>query len=143
MTRVVFISNAPERVAAAADWIVAAWRQRAPLLVWAPQREIAERLDRILWTTPAIGFVPHCRLDSALADQTPVLIAERLDSLPHTGCLLNLGTELPPDCERFDEIVEFVSTDDADRLPARERFRAYRQRGIVPENRDHAQGMTP
>ncbi|HEX8987763.1 MAG TPA: DNA polymerase III subunit chi [Rhodocyclaceae bacterium] len=139
MTSIRFYSNADDRLQAAADWIAGTWRER-PVLVYAPDAAIAERIDRILWMQPATGFLPHCRGDSPLAAQTPVLIAGTLDTLPHDRCLVNLSHEVPPGFSRFEELIEIVSTDDADRLPARERFRFYRDRGYAVENCSAAGG---
>lgn len=141
MTRIVFYSNVPDRLQAAAAWLAGAWAKRQPVLVWAPDAESAERLDRQLWIAPATGFLPHCTATDRLAEETPVLIARQLDSAPHRPCLLNLGNDLPPELDRYEEVIEIVSTDDAVRLPARERFRSYRQSGYTPENHDAAQGL--
>lgn len=139
MTNIRFYSNAEDRLQAAAAWLTASWRQH-PVLVYAPDAETADRFDRMLWIQPAIGFLPHCRADSSLASQTPVLIAGNLDTLPSDRCLLNLSNEVPPGFSRFEELVEVVSTADADRLPARDRFRFYRDRGYAVENRNVADG---
>lgn len=140
MTRIRFYSNAPDRVQTAAAWLQASWRKH-PILVFAPDPEIADRLDRVLWIQPATGFLPHCRAGSPLAAETPVLIADRLDALPPDRCLLNLSDDVPPGFSRFEELVEIVSMDDADRLPARERFRFYRERGYELDNRSAADGF--
>lgn len=139
MTRIRFYSNAEDRLQAAAAWLAAFWRKQ-PVLVFAPDASTAERFDRMLWIQPAIDFLPHCRADSKLAPQTPVLIADKLDSLPQDRCLLNLSNDVPPGFSRFEELVEFVSTADDDRLPARERYRFYRDRGYAVENRNVADG---
>ena len=140
MTKVRFYSNAEDRVQAAAAWLAASWRKQ-PILVFAPAADVAERLDRMLWTQPAIGFLPHCRADLPLAAETPVLIASNLDAPPHDRCLLNLSNEIPPGYARFEDLVEIVSTADSDRLPARDRFRFYRERGYALENHDVADGF--
>lgn len=111
------------------------------MLVLVPDEEQAARLDRILWTQPALSFVPHCRADSPLAAETPILLTDRLEDLPHDVCLLNLSNELPAAFSRFDHLVEIVSLSDDDRLPARERFKFYRDRGYVIESRDISGGM--
>lgn len=139
MTSIRFYSNADDRLQAAAAWIAASWRKH-PVLVFAPDAATADRFDRMLWIQPATGFVPHCRAASPLAAQTPVLIADNLDALPQDRCLLNLSNEVPPGFSRFEEVVEVVSTADDDRLPARERFRFYRERGYTVENRNVADG---
>lgn len=135
MTSILFLTNAADRLQAAAAWVAANWRERRPLVVFAPAADMAERVDRVLWTQQATGFLPHCRLESSLAAETPVLIAGSLDSAPHDACVLNLSNEIPTGFSRFEQLVEIVSVDDADRLPARDRFRFYRERGYPLESR--------
>ncbi len=136
MTRILFLHGASDRLTAAARWLADATLAKRSVVVFAPQPEIAERFDRLLWTQPATGFLPHCRADSPLATESPIVIAGDLDTLPHDQALLNLGAEVPPGFARFEELIEVVSTADADRQPARERFRFYRERGYAPESRN-------
>ena len=140
MTSIRFYANAQDRIQTAAAWIAASWHEH-PVLVFAPDLEVAERLYRALWILPATGFLPHCRANSPLAVETPVLIADQLDSLPQDRCLLNLSNEVPPGFSRFELLVEIVSTDDSNRLPARERFRFYRERGYAIENHNVTGGF--
>lgn len=140
MTRISFLHGAPDRIQSAAQWLQRAWDERHTVLVYVPDAEQATRLDRLLWTQPALSFLPHCRADSALAGETPVLLTDRLDDTARANCLLNLSNELPPGFSRFEHLVEIVSTDDTDRLPARERFKLYRDRGYTIENRDISEG---
>ncbi len=141
MTRIEFLHDAPDRIAAAADWLRQAWQKRRPVLVYVPERQAAEQLDRLLWCQPATGFLPHCGAESSLAAETPIILAGTLEQLPHDRCLLNLGNELPPGFSRFEELVEIVSTADVDRLPARERFKFYRERGYAIDARSVAAGI--
>ncbi|MBK6402132.1 MAG: DNA polymerase III subunit chi [Rhodocyclaceae bacterium] len=83
MTRIEFLHGAPDRLTAAAGWLRLAWTQRRRVMVYIPTRKAAEDLDRLLWSQPATGFVPHCRADSAVADETAILLADNLDRLPH------------------------------------------------------------
>lgn len=136
MTRISFLHGTADRVLAAAQWLQKAWARREPVLVYVPENDAAARLDRILWTQPALSFVPHCAIDSPLATKTPILLTGRLDDLPQEQCLLNLSNELPASFSRFEHLVEIVSMDDADRLPARERFKFYRDRGYAIESVD-------
>jgi len=133
---VLFLHGASDRLAAAARWLAEAPAARRTVLVYAPREETAERLDRLLWTQTATSFVAHARADSPLAAESPIVIARDIGTLPHDQVLLNLGDELPPNFSRFEELVEVVSDDDAVRLPARERFKFYRERGYAPESRD-------
>jgi DNA polymerase-3 subunit chi len=139
VTHIQFLHGTLDRLAAAATWLREAHRQRRRVVVFVPSRETAERLDRLLWTQPATGFVAHCPVDSPLAGETAIVLAAHLDQLPHDHCLLNLADELPPGFSRFETLVEIVSTDDPVRLPARERFKHYRDRGYPVESRDLSQ----
>ncbi|MDR2000246.1 MAG: DNA polymerase III subunit chi [Zoogloeaceae bacterium] len=141
MTQIEFLHDAPDRVAAAAEWLRGACRRRQPVVVFVPERQMAEQLDRLLWTQPATGFFPHCHAESPLAAETPVVLADKLDQLPHDRCLLNLANELPPEFSRFEEVIEIISTADAVRLPARERFKFYRERGYAINARSVATGV--
>jgi hypothetical protein len=100
----------------------------------------------ISWTVccgpqPATGFTPHCRAGDPLAAETPIILATELDDLLHDACLVNLSNEIPPGFSRFQQLIEIISIDDEDRLPGRERFRFYRERGYPLENRDIAGGI--
>ena len=83
----------------------------------------------MLWTHPALAFVPHCRSDSPLADETPILITDNLDSLPQDDRLMNLSQIVPPGFSRFHSLIEVVGHEDADRSSARERVKFYKDRG--------------
>ncbi|HEY6896050.1 MAG TPA: DNA polymerase III subunit chi [Rhodocyclaceae bacterium] len=140
MTRIRFLHSAPDRLHTAAAWVALCWQERRPLTIYAPG-DLGERLDRQLWTHNALSFVPHCRADSPLANETPILIDDRLDTLRQDQLLLNLSNELPPGFARFEELVEIVSTADADKLPARERYKHYRERGYELQNEDISGGF--
>jgi DNA polymerase-3 subunit chi len=136
VTSISFLHGTADRTQSAAQWLHQAWQERQPVLVYVPDRESAARLDRMLWAQPALSFLPHCNVDSPLASQTPIILTDSLDNPPQESCLLNLSNELPPTFSRFGHLVEIVSTDDLDRIPARERFKFYRDRGYAIENRD-------
>ena len=141
MTRISFLHGAADRIQSAAQWLQQAWTARQAVLVYVPDADQAARLDRTLWTQPALSFVPHCRSDAPLAAETPILLTDRLDDPAQECCLLNLSDNLPPGFSRFEHLVEIVSTADTDRLPARERFKFYRERGYAIESRDISGGV--
>lgn len=131
MTKVLFCHATADRMQAAAAWLAATIAQAQPqrTVVYVPDAELAERFDRFLWTHPATGFLPHCRIDSPLAEETPVLLAANLDTPGQEDVLLNLSNELPPGFSRFENLIEIVSNEDTVRLPARDRVKFYRDRG--------------
>ena len=145
MTKVHFFHGARDRVEAAVAWLQFAWSRRADVsaqqvVVFAPDPATADRLDRQLWLQPAGSFVPHCRADSPLAAETPIVIGGSLAQAAAHHQLLNLSDEVPPEFSRFDDVIEIVSQGD-DRLPARERFKFYRERGYELRNQDIAAGF--
>ena len=131
MTQIFFYHNASDRLAAAAALIGKAAMQKKPLLVYAPDGEIASTLDRQLWTQQPTGFVPHVRSDSPLATETPVVIADTLDLPTQTERLFNLSAEIPPGFSRFNSVIEVIGQEDAERQAGRERVKFYKDRGYA------------
>lgn len=129
MTEVFFYHGASDKVAAACALLGGAYAQKKPMLVYAPENDVASGVDRSLWTQPALGFVPHCRADSPLAGETPILLTDNLDAPAQTDRLMNLGKAVPPGFERFQRLIEVVGQDDDDRQAARQRVALYKQRG--------------
>jgi DNA polymerase-3 subunit chi len=140
VTSIDFYFNADDRLQVACRLAGKALTQKKRLLVYAPDGELAQRIDRMLWTWPAIGFVPHCLAGDALAAETPVLIASDSGAPEGVELLLNLGAESPPHFARFERLLEIVSTDDDERRAGRARFKFYRDRGYAIESHDLAGG---
>ena len=143
MTSIDFYFNAEDRLQVACRLAGKAMKQNQRLLIYAPDAETANRIDKMLWTWPAIGFVPHCAVHAALAAETPVLIASEVgadaQTAPDCEVLLNLGADCPPHFERFPRLLEVVSTEEDDKARGRNRFRYYRERGYAITNHDLAQ----
>lgn len=137
MTSIDFYFNAQDRLQVACRLAGKAMKQNQRVLIYAPQAELAARIDKMLWTWPATGFVPHCAVHAPLARETPVLIASG-DETPE-GCeiLLNLGADCPPHFERFPRLLEVI--DEAGRDAGRSRYRFYKERGYRIANHDLAQ----
>lgn len=129
MTRIDFYFEAPDKLLTAAKIAQKAFAQDCRLVVYAPVPSIADAFDRLLWTHPPTGFLPHVRADSPLAGETPVVICARMEDLPHHDVLINLAEAPPPEYARFARLIEIVGRDEDDKAPARERFRQYRAAG--------------
>lgn len=134
MTQIFFYHNAGDRTAAVAALIGKAYAQKKALLVYAPDAQLAEALDRQLWLQPPGGFLPHVRGNSPLAAETPVVIASEpgeLDALEHNERLFNLADEIPGAFSRFASVIEVVGRDDGERQAGRERAKFYKDRGYA------------
>jgi DNA polymerase-3 subunit chi len=140
MTSIDFYFNAADRFQVACRLAGKAIAQKKSLLIYAPVPEEASRIDKMLWTWPATGFVPHCMVNDSLAAETPVLIASGEESPERCELLLNLSSGQPPHFERFERLLEVVSPEEDERKAARERFRYYRDRGYRIASHDLAQG---
>ena len=138
MTSIDFYFNAEDALQVACRLAGKAVSQKKRLLIYAPDAEVAARLDKMLWTWPAIGFVPHVSAHDALAAETPVLISGGEETPAGVDVLLNLSAQCPPHFERFERLLELVGTDEAGKLAGRDRYRFYRDRGYPIANHDLA-----
>ena len=129
MTQVFFYHGAADKLAAACALLGGAYAKNKPVLVFAPDKEVAGGIDRLLWTQSALSFVPHCKSDSPLASETPIVIADTLETLPQDERLMNLSQVVPPGFSRFHSLIEVVGREEADRDSARERVKFYKDRG--------------
>ena len=136
MTQIDFYTHVPDKLRIACRLSTKAFARGLKVTVFCPDPDTVLRFDRLLWMTPAIGFVPHCAPDDPLAAETPVIVDCRGDNLLHDDVLLNLRPEWPPFFGRFRRLIEIVSLEDGDRVAARERYRFYRDRGYEIRTHD-------
>jgi DNA polymerase-3 subunit chi len=142
MTSIDFYFNAGNRLEVACRLAGKALQQQKRLLIYAPQPETAQAIDRLLWTAQAVSFIPHCAARDPLAAETPVLIATD-DGIPAQDCevLLNLSDDCPPFFERHARLLEIVPQEDAARRAGRARYAFYRDRGYAISNHDLAKAQ--
>ena len=131
MTEVAFHFNAPDKVAYACRLLRKAVGTGARVVVTA-EDEVLARLDVGLWTFAPLEFIAHCRLPGsppAVAQASPVVLAQNATDGPHHQVLVNLGPAVPGGFERFERLIEVVTTDESDRQQARARWKHYADRG--------------
>jgi DNA polymerase III subunit chi len=114
-----------------------AWLQRHCVRVQLDPGGELEAFDQMLWTFSDRSFVPHRRVgapEDALSPAPPaVVIADTADGDSADGDLvIILATGVPPAFEGWARVAEVVDSDAGRRQRGRERFRAYRERGIEP-----------
>ena len=136
MTEITFYTFADSPLDVARRVAAKAHGQGKQVMIYAPDAAVADAIDRLLWTTPALSFVPHCRDSDALAGETPVLIGTNADALRQADVMINLHTEQPPTFARFERLVEIVGQDDAGREQGRARYRFYQTRGYALKTHD-------
>ncbi len=140
MTQIDFYTNAADKAHAACRIVAKAYSLGHRILVCCPDAQSAQNIDRVLWTTPATGFVPHCGPANPLAGVTPIIIGCRDEDPQHAEVLLNLRAEWPPFFGRFERLIEIVSLDEDDLAAARSRYKFYRDRGYAIRTHDLASG---
>jgi len=136
VTEVLFYTFADNPLDVARRLAGKAHAQGRHVMIYAPEAPVAEAIDRLLWTTPALGFVPHCRDADTLASVTPVLIGANPDALSTADVLINLHHIQPPAFARFKRVVEIIDQTDAGRERGRERYRFYQSRGYALQTHD-------
>ena len=136
MTQIDFYTHVEDKLRTACRLAGKAFVHGLKVTVYCADREAAQRFDRALWMTPAIGFVPHCGPDDPLAGETPVIVDCHGEQLLNDEVLLNLRSEWPPFFSRYRRLIEIVGLDEQDRAEARERFRFYRDRGYEIRSHD-------
>ena len=129
MTRIDFYHYADDKLRFACRLAAKAFDQSSRVVVYTPDAKVLGEFDRALWTFQSTRFVPHCRADSGLASETPVILSASGEGLPHHDVLLNLADEWPPFFASFERLLEIVARDEEDKSRARERYAFYRKRG--------------
>ena len=146
MTEIAFHFNVPDKLVYSCRLLRKAYQSGAQLAVKGAPDVLIE-LDHLLWTFSASEFIPHykpttaAKTDTALGQAlaaTPILLVESLRGCTHQGVLVNLGCDIPDEFERFERFIEVVTTQDADRLSARRRWKHYADRGYVLKRHDFA-----
>ena len=129
MTSIDFYTHVGDAVAVAARLVAKAWTQHGSVRVLTPDAATTDALDRLLWLQPATGFLPHCKLASPLASETPIIIDHRVEHEGPAAVLINLAPAPPSFFSRFERLAEIVPADEVQAQAGRERYRFYRERG--------------
>lgn len=142
MTDLAFHFGAPDKLAYACRLARKAVGSGAKVVLVASTDAVAQ-LDANLWALSATDFVPHCVVVEAPAGsvqrRSAVLLVTNANQVPHQiGVVVNLTDTVPLGFERFDRLIEVVSTDADDRDFARARWRHYSEHGYAITRHDLA-----
>ncbi len=129
-------SDAGQRLRFACRLVEKAWLKRHRVRVRLDGGDL-ESFDQLLWTFSDRSFVPHRRVgapnDAPAPARPTVVIADGDESDAADGdVLVNLSSVAPADVGAWARIAEVVDADNGRRSLGRERFRAYRERGLEP-----------
>lgn len=124
-------SNPADRLRAACQLALKAWRAGMPVFVRAASTGQAEELDALLWSFRTESFVPHNLHGED--PQAPVVIG--IDETPGRpqGLLINLHPQLSAQLGQFSRVIEIVNQEPQLLALCRENFKQYRQQGFDPQ----------
>jgi DNA polymerase III subunit chi len=129
MTRIDFYIHVDNPLNTLCTLAAKALAKNVRMMILTPDAQTTDRVDKVLWSQPAIGFLPHCRAEHRLASVTPIIVDHVAEPIVHEQVLVNLCPEFPPVFSRFERLIEIVASNEAERDLARTRFRFYRDRG--------------
>ena len=139
MTTIDFYTHCADRLEVASKLVAKAWAQHGSVRVLTPGEALTAELDARLWRLPPTGFLPHCRLASPLAPETPIVVDHALVHEGPAAVLINLHPSPPPFFSRFERLVEIVGAGEDDAAAGRERWRFYKERGYALRSHNLAQ----
>ena len=137
MTEIEFHVNQADKLQYSCRLLRKAHRSGISAVV-AAELEVLQQLDQLLWQFSATDFLPHCFIAApeATLKVTSILLVEHPDACPLAEVLINLGRPVPAGFERFSRLIEIASTEEEDRLAARERWKHYQKRGYSLKRHD-------
>ena len=136
MTQIDFYTHVDNKLHVLATLAGKALARGMRMTILTPDAQATDRVDRVLWSQPSIGFLPHCRAHHRLAPVTPIILDHVAEPVIHEQVLVNLCTDSPPVFSRYERLIEIVGRDEEDRGQARARFRFYRERGYEIRTHD-------
>ena len=142
MTEIDFHFNAPDKVSHTCRLLRKAVVARGSRLVVTGRAQLLDAIDSALWQMTPSDFVAHCRSDAEphVAERSAVLLTESTGDVlaQQRQVLVNLGDDVPAGFERFERLIEIVTSDESDRQLARRRWRHYADRGYALKQHDLA-----
>lgn len=133
MQKIDFHFNVPNRLHYACLVARTVYRRGLTLAIWTADSSRLKALDSLLWRFDDLAFLPHVDAADPRVNETPIRLSTRLTAL-EADVLLLLDDALPPEWEnafdRFNRIIDVVSTEPDELAASRGRYRAYKAAGV-------------
>jgi DNA polymerase-3 subunit chi len=113
-----------------------AYRLGHNIYIHTESRDQATTLDDLLWTYKPGSFLPHELYTKNLPIDAPILVGFEDNPEVNFDVLVTLAESIPLFFSRFMRVAEIVSSNDPNRVQARERYRFYRDRGYPLNSHD-------
>ncbi|MES2952277.1 MAG: DNA polymerase III subunit chi [Pseudomonadota bacterium] len=138
MTALAFHFGAPDKLAYTCRLLRKAIGSGAKVVLVA-DADVMAQMDADLWALSPAEFLPHClaTANASVQSRSPLVLVTDAGHAPQqSGVLVNLMDTVPQGFERFERVIEVVSTDATDRDRARRRWRQYTERGYTITRHD-------
>ncbi|SFL16618.1 DNA polymerase III, chi subunit [Nitrosomonas aestuarii] len=131
MTAIYFYSGAADRLRVVCRLCAKALNQDSRAIVYTPDADKLDELDKLLWTFQSTSFLPHCYIDEneTLVNATPIVLSNRIVNEHAFDMLVNLNEHCPSAFDQFKRVIEVVGQSSEDKSSARARYRFYKQAG--------------
>ena len=109
-----------------------AYHQGHRIFVYCNNETEAGAIDELLWTFKPDSFIPHHLQGEGPEPPPPIQIGYGPEPRGFRDILLNLADTIPVFYTRFQRVIEIVAASEPAKIRGRERFRVYRNTGLVP-----------
>ena len=133
MTKVTFVllnSEQADVFNSASEQAAHYFRQNKRVFVYTQDQEQAHQIDEILWSFDPNSFVPHNLVGEGPKQGAPVEISWQAPT-NYRQVLINLSDSVPEYCHQFQQVIDFVPTEEPAKKLARARYRHYQTLGMV------------
>ena len=132
MQQIDFHFNVGNRLQYACRFVKKVWKMGRSIAVWSSDPARLADFDRRLWAFEDLAFIPHAMAGGEDAEEARVILGADAAALPGSDVLLLLDEQTPPQFEqlfeRFDRVVDIVSSIPEETAAARLRYKAYLSR---------------
>ncbi|MGF1765426.1 DNA polymerase III subunit chi [Aliivibrio kagoshimensis] len=112
--------------------VISHYQQGMKIFILADSRTQAEKLDELLWQLEPENFIPHNLVGEGARSGALVEIGwGNLHYSGHRNLLINLAQYAPTFAVSFPQMIDFVPCEEKSKQQARERYKIYRQAGVV------------
>lgn len=138
MTKVDFYFNVADKLAKSVELCERATLKGRQLTIFTQDVAMSDILQQKLWQHTPSSFLTNAPSYAPESIFSTIVLDSTGEHLMQDDVLINLQAQHPPFFSRFRHLIEIVSTDEADKIAARVRFKFYKDRGYTIKTTDVA-----
>jgi len=112
-----------------------AYHSQHQVYIYSQNDEELENIDKLLWTFKDISFLPHVNSKALNQMSAPILLTDSIDD-KKAEVLINLNTNPIVACDKFERIIEVVSSEELQKNISREKYKHYKSIGLNLKTHD-------